>query len=209
MSTSPIEGFVAYFTGHYDETEPVDSLTSLVVANNALHLADEGAQTRVAWVAKSGLFVAGDTPTAIDTYYLIAVYGPFPTNIRHDGRPYPLVVRLRGLSGNAHEVTFAVVRGPLDGADALAYSAEAGMVATFTSTSATSAWLGTATINPTLSQVDGFAGLTRSRWSPDPSGLEHGIESLEEYVTVWGKTVNVASSPRLTGLVVRECISTT
>ena len=111
MTHSLYKAYIRLDAGRFDADEPMDTeLFRDGVVNNALHIADQNAQVRVAWCI--GLVGEFDTTplqrdSTSDAYGRITTFGYFPVNAYQE-KSAKFRVRLRGASTSG-SVTFRLV----------------------------------------------------------------------------------------------------
>lgn len=207
MSTSLWGGRILYDGTKYDNNEAFDTAFARVLVNNALHLADEAAQVRIAYPPTQNGYGVGGTAvdsTSATRERLAATFGPFPVHIRDDGSPYKFRVSMRArVKTAATAVTFKTVIHP----PGVYLSDTTGdNVVSATCNSTTSSWLTNTTDNlAVLGPFDSLAGYRRIG-SVDPSGnaISVGWTLLQASVFVIATTGT--PGVELTGFYVSEYI---
>lgn len=221
--TSVLKGRLAYDDGDLVGAAqvPVGAVIARrVVLNNLLHYADTYGQTRVAWSIPINTYSGGNaylrtrtspTPTA-DEFYQIGSWGPFPLQMRADGRPYALAIWATGYSSAGHEVTFRIAVCPASQTrevirEAADHVWEASTTGT-TSAELSGATLGTGAYTTLLvpSAARASAWRTAQGTLADLSGAPVGVEQCLVSLNVWAATANTGSYAALTGLYAREWI---
>lgn len=184
---------------------PLDAFTTRdVVANNLLHHADQ-ACARVLVNMQSSILASSWIAVA-DTggkWGIVHKFGPFALSTEQRGglvRPYSLRVAIDAGSGDGTGHKFAVVISARDEEDfglAAADIVDGGVVRTFGTVTAASAWLtpdSTSVIVPTVYEL-------RERGTQDEQGgTAITVQTAEAFVIVRC----IGTSPRLYGLVVSE-----
>lgn len=185
--------------------------------NNLLHLADEYAQVRVAWIApvESEGYISGRTSSlTADRWFPIGSFGPFPIALRESGDSYRLRVRVAGSSSGGHAVKFRIVLAPLREALDLVNTTTADFIfETATTTSGTGAWLTGASIGVEAwtTQVQlpaeyAAAWMRETATLTDVAGTAVGAQQCLVAVNVFGSTANTGSVPRLAGVYAAEFV---
>lgn len=181
--------------------------------NNLNHLADEAGQVYVDWAGTVGGTLAYMTTAdaiVADEWQEIVTYERLVIPVRADtGQPYAMRVRIGGHASAAFDVDFRLAISPgtpsADTADDSAYLTGA-------TASTTAAWL-----SGTSQGAEAWTNLVRLSASqmgaPQPyltlTGIGGSVITGEQYrvgLTVWGRTVNVSATPRLSGLYVAAFI---
>lgn len=237
MSTSDLEGVTPFDPSIYAADEPVGAARVRdELVNTALHLADEAAQVRYAWVAVNGaLQVGNEAPhaeieavSALDVasgydpgesgqrWYLFGEGVSYAPKIKAGGTPYPLRIHVAGASSGGDRVDFGVVVAPRNAPQLQATWGDTPQGAVkkwggITSTSA--AWLtpddGTSLLEIDKRIVEEALALEPS-WSTltDIGGNRTSVRLPLLQVKPFGQTWNAASVPELHGLVIAEVIGT-
>lgn len=123
-ASSPKAGRVLYPASYQQSDDPLDSvLYRNVVANNALHAADQTSRVFVNWRAVKSSLVTGNPKThlepdqlgAANTWYPIGIFGPWPMSLWDDLVPYKVRVELVGASTGGATATFGMAIAPVEG----------------------------------------------------------------------------------------------
>lgn len=217
MPTSVHSGLLLSGYG-LDATKAVGaSIARDYAVNNLLHLADEYAQVRVAWIAptEGEGYVTGRTASiTADRWYPIASFGAFPIALRQDGSSYRLRVRLGGSSSGGHAVKFRLVFAPQrDALDLVNTTAGDFIFETATTTSGTGAWLtGTSQgVEAWTTQVQippeyAATWMRETSTLSDIGGSAVGVQQCLVACSIFGSTANAASVPRLSGVYAAEFV---
>lgn len=208
-ATSSTGCYVRHADSYFADKQPVDaSLYQDGLLASLVHLGDEAAQVRVAWVAKdSSSYLTPRSVASTAIWYPVVRYGPFPVSIRADGTSYEWRVRLAAYTSNVHQITFRAALTTLarEEEDVVAYG---GNVVEAASSSGTSAWLsptgGSNTIVLSAPQVEDATTTIPSL--AGVGGANVDVEVVWCVLAVWCKTANTGSTPRLTGVYAAEYV---
>lgn len=214
MTTSIYGGRVLVPADRLGASEPVTSHAARLLANNALHYADQKAHCLVNWTApRTSLMPAGHTgyrvPNPVSTSWTrLAVWGPLPVTLRANRVAYPVRLELAGATSSAlASVTFGAVLVPsveigTDYVEDTAFTAGAGVIFAATA-STTPAWLAAATGSKYF--VRGAEPGARTRDTIlDEGGEPTTVETVETYLVVYAKTSSIDGTPRLYGVHLSE-----
>lgn len=205
MSSSIYDGLIRFDTSRFGNERPVDTRHAQNLINNALHLADQAGQVRVAWACRGGDYATLDVSSfSANVWYRIVALGPFPIMLREDGSAYPWRVRLAGYSSvNLDTSTFRAVLGA---PSTLAGTARDGTVAAnvleVSTTSSTDAWLTPATDNVITLDASGVTAATESISTVTAAGGSTAVtvQAATVHLEVWAKTSTINSEPRVTAI---------
>lgn len=195
---------------HYQATKPVSAANATAALNNAAHLADESGQVLVNWGLKSSGYIGFASNTGT-TWRRVERYGPFPTTVRPDGKPFELRVHVRKSIGNvsAGTGTIRIVCGPLisQDNDARTDSPPPGIAMTnvldFTATSST-ANTGSGMI---VIPAEKMSTMLQPIASLDDSSNAQTVTVPQIYVDVWVKSSSASNNdPKLHSLYVAEYV---
>ena len=137
---STFNGIIRVPTSFYGDSDPVDTANVRDgIVNNAIHTAEESGQVLVNTILPDGVTVTSGEPTS--SYHKVVTFGPFPLSLRADGSTFRIRTRVLGYSDdNTATVVFLVVLAPfLSGVGAI--GANAGGVASGSTSSTTEAWI--------------------------------------------------------------------
>lgn len=213
MATSIHSGLVRAYVPLAADA-PIETHTARdCIFNNALHMADECGPVYVDWAGTVGgalAYMTTEETIAADEWQEIVTYEGLVIPVRADtGQPYALRVRVGGHASAAFDCDFKLAISPgtpsSDAADDAAYL-------TGSTPSTTAAWLA-----GTSQGTESWTNLVRlsaaQMGPPQPFLTLTGIGGVSitgtQYrvnLTVWGRTANVAATPRLSGLYVAAFI---
>lgn len=213
--TSEYGGIVLHDVTMFGDGHPLDcALYKDAVVNNLNHHADEYGQQLVNAHLRTSNELSTDTPTVIETWYPITTFGPFLVTCQADGTPYPLFVRIGGFAaGAANQVRFRVVVIPaaysgllLSYLDVWDATPRANVIEASTSS------MTTAVLTPSADLIEVSATIAEAARVAVPTSDDaaYAIPKTqtghEMIVHVWGGTTNVASTPTLSLLELREYV---
>lgn len=220
MSTSAQSARIALGSGELVDTDGMATGLLRAVANNGRHFADEAAQVRVAWAARTGDYLTTKAIAAADTgtYFPIAVFGPFPVQLVELGTPYLMRARIHGAASAANSVTFRAALAPIKGrvtGDGLDFVrdqiADNGINVLEASTSSTTAvWL-TATGSRTTLDANTLIDESVQSLHIDTSAVADAGSSVDVTmmaVHVWASSTAEGTQPYLTGFYAAEYVGT-
>ncbi len=210
MTSSPIEARVPFPTFFDAEDAPTDTYYAQVLANNALHQADQYAQVRVNWKTPSSAngttrmqYLEPETPlAAVDEWQIIASFGPWPVSMRSDGA-YEMRIRMAGYLSAAGAGKLGIVWSTR-GTALTDMQLLGGNTAVYNVTTTTLAWKAGAAEVLTLT-ADQVAEATTTLSTPvDFGGDPRAVPVVLTSLTVFGQSDDVTKIPRLSALYAAE-----
>jgi len=192
------------------QEEPFDTGLARDMVNDVRHLFDVHGQVCVEWVTRTSSQYLEPATASTSAFQYIASFGPFPLRLREDGTPYALRVRLAGKSSQGNSVTFRAVVGAAEVLAGDVAASSSGLEGSTTSMAST--WITTTNVVGGASStlialsVSSVPEMVRGESvAADTASSEfHEIRWALAHLQVWGKTSNVLSMPRLTGVYVAE-----
>ena len=202
----------------FTEYEPLSAhRVRNLVANNALHFADQKCNTLVNWVAPRVAATGNKrvrSPNPISTSWArAAIFGPHRLTLRADGAPYTLRIALAGATatgGTSVEFGLVLVPDPALGAELLedAASRISGFGATFAATTSTTPnWLAVAQGASSFVPSNTLArGRSVRSTLVDTGGAPALVELVEAWTVVWAKSASAVVAPEVWGVHVSEYV---
>lgn len=138
-ASSLYTGIIRFNELYHRRDRPVSVDAGLMLANNALHFADQAGQVRIAWDIGTGDELQAAAATGTTYTDILPKLPPFPIRLRPNGSTYAIRMRLGGYSTDGTSVTFRAVLGNVGTGRARLNDVE-GNVADFTTTSTSNAW---------------------------------------------------------------------
>jgi hypothetical protein len=213
MATSINRAFIRVTAGQASENDPCDAIIARdCIMNNAAHLADEAAQVRVKWLARTAATsgVASDeylTARAADgaayDWGHVVTFGPFPLSVRADLYSYYMRVRLRGYYSGSSSTAYVALTFP-----GYTFNPTNSNVAEFSLASTTDGWVtpvGSNILRLIPSEVARATGAFSAKDSVGGAETATAIcwASIGVYATAASGTADVA---RITGIEAAEYV---
>lgn len=211
MTTSPIKARVPFPPFFNGDGSPLDTYYAQILANNALHKADMRAQVRVNWSPPNGAntsyrreyLAPRNTPLlAINTWYPIVTFGPFPVSMTTAGA-YSMRVRIAGQLSTAGTGKIGAVWSA-QGTAAAELDLEGDNTVIMDLTSTTSAWKTGAVEVLTLTDAQIADAVSPQATPIDFGGDPSSVAVVMTTISVYGQATNTGVTPRLTALYAAE-----
>lgn len=209
LGTSLLKAYIRHATGDFGDGDPCDAaLARDVLVNNAMHIADENAQVRVAWKAGTQTsYLEVGTPPTTSAWSKVTGWGPFPISVTAAGSSYQMRVRMRGyISKASTTIDFRLVLSSPE-FSRRDLELNGGNVANFQSTSTTDAAMaasGDNIISMSVAQVteamESFATVLAVGGAPT------SIDWCWATLDLYARTSDVTSLPRVTGVYAAEYV---
>ncbi len=186
------------------------------VLNGLLHLADEYAQIRCNWCAVSSPPNQGyrgiTSGFTADRWYRLGEFGKWPIQLRADGTPYKIRVRLAGMTNGTGTAKFGCAISP-PGWDSFWAGSFDSIFHTATTSSGTAGWLtGSSQGSAASGTLVTLPIATDARWSRpvatlddlagDPVSVTQAIATL----TVFGQNNNASGDARIVAVHASEYV---
>ena len=209
MASSDYEGYIRRPATAFDADAPVDAAIYHDHCDSLLHLFDEYAQVRVNWAERAGIYMTTQTPASTSVWYPIAHLGSFPMQLRTTGVAFQMRLRVRASSSAGHSCTFRVVLAP-DGSSA-AYASVATAADNVVEGSTTSTSSVTLSLNSVMAVLPDrdmaeSARMDCPTYDAVSAASRVTVPICLMELTVWAKTANTSSTPRLHGVYAAEYV---